>query len=135
MELRVEEFDVGPSADGYFFVDHSDDLAALAVNPELPSFVKRSCEIQAHGHLKKRPPKGGRRFIVEVEEPEDLDPNAILAIRSVIEDLQPGWVEEVKEACRLANHPRVIAGWCELSLSVVVAIIENLKARGELPED
>ena len=72
--------------------------------------------------------------MLEAYDVADLDPNAILAIRSVIEDLRPGWVEEVRDACRIANHPRVIAAWCDLSVAVVVAIIENLKARGELPE-
>ena len=31
------------------------------------------------------------------------------------------------------NHPRVIADWCDLSIAVVVAIIDILKARGEIP--
>lgn len=134
-QLEVVEFDVGDGVDGYFFTDAELSVAAVAVNPELPEPAKQACELQAKGLNERRPPKGGRRFMLEAQDVEDLDPNAVLAIRSVIEDLRPGWVAEVKEACRLANHPRVIADWCDMSIAVVVAIIDILKARGEIPRE
>jgi hypothetical protein len=134
--LRVVEHDVGPGVDGYFFADHEGQIAAVAINPNLPEIIKEGCETQARGYNGPRPPKGGRKYLVEEEEAYDLDPNAVLAIRSVIEDLKPEWVEDVKEACRMFNHPRYISAWCDgLSIAVVVAIIENLKARGEIPSD
>lgn len=132
-QLEVVEFDVGEGVDGYFFADPDLRVAAVAVNPDLPAPAKQACEIHARGLNGRRPPRGGRRFMLEAREVEDLDPNAVLAIRCVIEDLRPGWVAEVKEACRFANHPRVIADWCDMSIAVVVAIIDILKARGEIP--
>lgn len=71
--------------------------------------------------------------MLEARDAEDLDPNAVLAIASVVEDLRPSWVEEVKDACRIFNQPRLVADWCEMSIAVVVAIIGILDARGELP--
>ena len=41
----------------------------------------------------------------------------------------------MKEPCRLANHPRAIVGWCDLSQAMVVAIVDIPKARGEIPAD
>ncbi len=136
MDLEIIEFDLGgDGVAGYFFADYEDAVAGVAIDPYLPEAAKLAYEAEGRAYLDKRPPKGGRKFMLEKREPEDLDPNAILAIRSVIDELQPGWVAEVKEACRIANHPRVIADWCELSLSAVVAIVENLKARGEIPDE
>lgn len=133
--LEVVKFDVGEGVDGYYFADPELRVAAVAVNPNLPEPAKQACEIHAKGLNCRRPPKGGRRFMLEARDVEDLDPNAVLAIRSVIEELRPGWVAEVKEACRLSNHPRVIADWCDLSIAVVVAIIDILKARDEIPRN
>lgn len=134
MEMKIEEFDVGPNVYGYFFLDYNLDFAALALSPDAPEPAKQAAIVQGHGHASKRPPKDNWQFILDDRNVEDLDPNAILTIRSCIEELQPFWVEEVKDACRIANHPRVIADWCELSLAAVVAIIDNLKARGEIPQ-
>lgn len=106
----------------------------MAVDPEAPERAKQAFEAEARAYHTVRPPKGGRKFMLEAYDVCDLDPNAVLAIRSVLDDLQPGWVEEVRDACRIANHPRVIAAWCDLSVAVVMAILMNLAARGELPE-
>ncbi|MGH3087731.1 MAG: hypothetical protein ACRDSJ_10505, partial [Rubrobacteraceae bacterium] len=81
----------------YFFIDYLEDIAGLAIDPDSPDALKAAYEIEALGYHEKRPPKGGRKFILESSDVGDLDPNAILAIRSVIEDVRPGWVEEVKD--------------------------------------
>lgn len=91
-QLEVVELDVGEGVDGYFFGDANLRVAAQVVNPELPEPAKQACELHAAGLNERRPPKGGRRFMLEAREVEDLDANAVLAIRSVIEDLRPGWV-------------------------------------------
>lgn len=132
--MRIREFDVGPNTYGYYFIDYDLDVAALAISPHAPEPAKQAAVVQGYGHTAKRPPKGNRQFIWDDREVQDLDPNAIHTIRAVIDELQPFWVEEVRDACRIANHPRVIADWCELSLAVVVAIIDNLRARNELPD-
>jgi hypothetical protein len=70
----------------------------------------------------------------EIRKGRMLEAVEIDAIHSVVEDLRPSWVGEVKEAARISNRPRWIADWCELSEQVVVAILMNLEARGELPD-
>lgn len=134
VEMRIREFDVGPDTYGYYFADYDLEVAGLALSPDAPEPAKQAAIVQGYGHLTKRPPKEGRQFIWDDREVEELDPNAIHSIHSVIDDLQPLWVEEVRDACRIANHPRVIADWCDMSLATVVAIIDNLKARGEIPK-
>jgi hypothetical protein len=135
MDLEIIEFRIGEGVGAYFFADHEEGVSGLALDPELEEPARLAYEAEGLAYNSARPPKGGRKFMLEARDVEDLDRNAIYAIRSVIDDLQPGWVQEVKDACRIANHPRVIADWCELSLAAVVAIIENLQARGEIPED
>lgn len=134
IELKVIEHSLGGNGvGGYFYTDHL-TCSGVAIEPDSPEAAKLAYEVEAYAYNETRPPKGGRKFILESRDVENLDANAILAIRSVIDDLRPGWVEEVKDACRFADHPRVIAGYCEMSIAVVVAIIENLKARGEIPD-
>lgn len=135
IELKVIEHSLGGNGvGGYFYTDHS-TCAGVAIEPESPEAAKIAYEVEAHAYNTKRPPKGGRKFMLEARELDELDPNAILALRCVIEDFQPGWVEEVKDACRMSNSVRWIADWCELSLAATQAIIENLKARGEIPKN
>lgn len=136
MDLEVVEVDLGGNGvGGYFYADYAEGVAGVALDPDGLEPAKAAYFVEAQGYLHSRPPKGGRRFMLESREVSELDENALLAIQSVIEELQPLWVAEVREACRLSNNLRVIAGWCDLSLAVVAAIVRILKARGEIPVD
>lgn len=128
--IREHEF---PGNDLEAYYTEHPHPATLAVQRGLPHHARRAREVEGYGYY-RRPPKGGRKFCFRPRWEHDFDPNALEAIRGVVEDLQPGWVEEVKEAARMSNRPRWIADWCELSEQVVVAILMNLKARGELAE-
>lgn len=127
----IEEFFLGePDLEAYYT---EFPFSAMAIQPDLSNDTKRARELEAHGYY-RRPPRSGRKLCFAPRDPYDFDATAINAVRSVVDDLQPSWVEEVREATRISNDTRWIAAWCELSPNVVVAIIENLKARGEMPE-
>ena len=132
MQLRVKQRDLGGDGLEAYYTEHPRP-ATLAVDPDLLPFQREAREVEARGYGKRRP-RDGRKFCFAPRWEHDFDPAAVEAIRSVIDDLRPSWVSEVKEAARLSNRPRWIADWCELSEQVVVAILMNLKARGELPE-
>ncbi len=133
MSLKIKERDLGGNGLEAYYTEHPHP-ATLAVQRDLLPHVREAREVEGCGYY-RRPPKDGRKFCFRPRWEYDFDPTAINAIRSVIEDLRPSWVEEVRDAARLSNRPRWIADWCELSEQVVVAILMNLKARGELPED
>lgn len=127
----IEEFYLGePDLEAYYT---EFPVSAMAIQPDLQNTTREARELEAHGYY-RRPPRSGRKFCFAPRHAYDFDDVAIGALRSVVDDLQPSWVEEVREATRISNDTRWIAAWCELSPNVVVAIIENLKARGELPE-
>lgn len=133
MSLEIDEFDIGKGVDAFYFHDPDYGIQAMAVRTDLDLPDRDSLEVEARGYC-RRPPKRGEKFCLTPRHPYDFDPNAIAAIRCVVEEIRPGWTKEVKDAARISNDTRWIAAWCELSPNAVVAIIENLKARGELPE-
>ena len=134
MSLEFDDFDIGDGVDAFYFCDYDYGIEAMAVRTDMDPADRECLEVEAHGYT-RRPPKGCEKFCFTPRHPYDFDPNAIAAIRCVVEDIRPEWTEEVKDAARISNEPRWIAAWCELSVNVVVAILMNLGARNELPMD
>lgn len=132
MNLEIDEFDIGEGVDGFYFHDSDYGIQAMAIRPELDLPDRASLEVEARGYC-RRPPKRGEKFCLTPRDPYDFDPNAIAAIRCVVEEIRPEWTAEVKDAAQISSDVRWIAAWCELSPNVVVAIVENLRVRGELP--
>lgn len=134
MKLQIVDFHLGGHpVEAYYYTDGV-KVSGVAIQPDLPPFAKRGRIVEAEAYHKRKPPVGGRKFCMSCEDVAQLDRGAVNALRSIIDDHKPGWVYEVKDASRISNDPRVIAAWCELSLQVVVAILENLQARGELED-
>lgn len=106
----------------------------MAIQTGLPHASERAREIEGHGY-DRRPPRAGRKFCLAAYSEEHVDWGTVRALRPVIEGMEPEWVVSVKDACRISGNERVIAAWCELPLQAVVAILLNLEAQGELPED
>ncbi len=129
-----EEYEEG-CIGAHYYGDAHRGISGVAIDPNAPERVREAYRIQAEGHHRHRIPKGGRKTMFHCSRPENLDRNAILALRCVVDDVVPGWVAEVKDAARISNDSRVIAAYCEISVVAVVAILENLKARRELPEE
>lgn len=119
----------------HYLGDPASGVSGVAIDPKAPKGIRGCYRLQAEGYHRRRIPKGGRSTMFHSSRPEDLDRNAVLAIRCVVEDVAPEWVAEVREAARMSNDSRVIAAFCEISVAVVVAILEILDARGELPAD
>lgn len=132
MGLRVKRRDVGDhDAEAYY--SEFPRPAILALAPTLERVDAEGRIVEAEGYYRKKPPKGGRKFCYTPRNAYDFDAGAINAIRSVIDDLRPSWVEEVRDACRISADPRWISAYCEVSPQVVVAIMLNLEARDDLP--
>lgn len=129
--MKVRLLNLGGNGAESYYTSHTDP-DVVAIETELDPTLQEGREIEAEGYHTKRPPKGGRKWGFCQRHPHDFDPNAINAIRSVIDDLRPSWVAEVKDAARMSNDPRWIAAWCDISPHVVVAVLLNLDSRGEL---
>lgn len=130
MTVRVEEFELGGfPLEGYcVFTPY---FAALAVDPNLPPAVKRAKQLRAYGDWIKPPPVEDRPYLAayEIEQVEEV---AVRSTRRVVSELEPEWVECVKEECVVTNIPKEIAGRCGLDLTAVVAIIQDLVDAGEI---
>lgn len=133
MGLRIEPHDLGGNGLEAYYTEHPGP-AVLAVQPGLPNHIREAREVEGLGYYSRKPPRGGRKFCFAPRWEHDLDHAAMDAIRSIVEDVRPEWVEEVREAARISNSTRVIAAWCELSENVVVAILLMLVQRGELSD-
>ncbi len=131
MGLRTKKRSLGGHGARAYYTEHPRP-ALMALEHDLSPSDEEALLVEGEGYFRKRPPKGGRKFCFSPRHPYDFDPNAILAIRSVVDDLRPEWVKEIKEAARMSNDPRWIAAWCEMSVQVVVAILGMLRERGEI---
>lgn len=111
------------------FYSEFDEPGTLAVRPWLPDAAKRARELEARGYYlwTARLLRGffgpvvgkmgeSRAFMHRVEDPRDVPRSSVRAIGSVIEEMEPGWVEASAEARRYADDPRVLAAWTEIPL-------------------
>jgi hypothetical protein len=116
----------------------------LAVQPHLSAADKRARELEAHGYYLWTPrllrgffgPVRGkmaedRFFMYRAEAPDDVPAPTIRAVRCVIEEMEPPWVEAVAEARHYADDARVIAAWCEIPVQAVLAALDVLRRREE----
>lgn len=140
--LRIDEFPFrNPLLDGAF-IDGAwrtdDKPSVMVLRPDLPPHARRAREIEGHGH-DKRPPITGRKLCYTCFTVEDLDYMSVSAVRRVVDQMAPEWVEAVRDAVRLFNRADMIQGWLkgiwDIELQVIEAILLNLEARGELPQD
>lgn len=132
--LKIRKRSLGGNDAEAYYTEHPRP-ALLALEPGIDPAAARARVVEAEGYVRKRPPKGGRRFCFAPRHTYDYDSTAINAIRSVIDEIRPCWVSEVRDACRISNDPRWIAAYCEMSPQLVIAILLNLDARDELPEE
>jgi hypothetical protein len=67
---------------------------------------------------------------------EDVDPDAVRALKPFIEQWEPGWVEAVKQEWPgRQGDVESVAFFAEVPLQATIAILENLYERGELDAD
>ncbi len=134
MALVIEERDLGGNyVEGYFTADPRP--AYMAIQDGLRPETTRARCIEAHGYY-RRPPHSRRKVCYLPPTPDALDEQAIRAMRPVIEDhISDAEISGVKESYRCASFSDAywIAWDCGLHPYVVIAILRNLEARGELP--
>lgn len=77
---------------------------------------------------------GGREFLFNPQSYESMSRRRIESLRKTIEAKRPEWVETIKDAARASSNVYVIVGLAGLDAHPypAVAIIENLRDRGEL---
>lgn len=77
-------------------------------------------------------PRERRKFCYEPRSLEEMDRERIGALRRCIEEERPDWVERIKWACEIDNDVYRIVSYSGVPPYPAVAILENMKARGEL---
>ncbi len=140
-EVDVYDFS-NPELEAFYTEVHKP--GGVAMRPCLPEEARRARELEARGYYlwTARLLRGffgpvigkmaeGRFFMYRVspKDPEDVPRCTVRAIRCVIEKEEPGWVEAVAEAQRCADHPGVIAAWCEIPVQAVLASLDVLAMR------
>ena len=113
--------------------------SALALGRHLTHEEQESVLVEAESLLETGTAArwGGREFFFRPGDYETMSRRRINNLRKTIEKQRPEWVDAIKEAARASNNLYVIVGLAGLQKCPypAVAIIENLQARGELPED
>lgn len=124
------------------FYSEFDEPGVLVVQPWLSDAARRARELEARGYYlwTARLLRGffgpvlgkmaeARSFMYRADRPEDVPPHTVRAIRCVIREEEPGWVEAVAEARRYADDLRVMAAWCEIPIQAVLASLDVLAMR------
>ena len=132
MSLRVVEWGFrNKGLEGYYARDF--EPSVLAVQEDLRSEARRARELEARGY-EERPLafKWGERFCYAAGSLLELDPDTVRALRPTIEQDEPEWVERVKEEWRGYWNVESTAYWSGVPLQATLAILLNLRDRGEL---
>lgn len=109
------------------------DRAALAVRSEAAAEELEALELEALSYATVRQPRGGRMFCYAPESMEEMDGTRLKAYRRVIESLRPDWAERVRFATLMDNDTYTIVHLSGVPPYPAVAILMNLRDRGELP--
>lgn len=112
-----------------------------AIEETLPPAYMRSSEIKALASWIKEPQED-RRIGLLATEASEVDPLSVIPLRRLVCDLEPEWVEAVREACRHTNvleeiaedAGEIVGEESSLDLNAVVAIVSILIERNELSE-
>ncbi|MDP8944229.1 MAG: hypothetical protein M3N16_08945 [Actinomycetota bacterium] len=133
MSLRVVEWGFrNKRLEGYIARDF--EPSVLAVQEDLSVEARRARELEARGY-EERPLafKWDEKFCFVAANVLEVDPDAVRALRPSIERDEPGWVESVKHQWP-AYRPNIesTAYWAGVPLQATVAILFNMKERGEL---
>lgn len=136
-KVHVEERPLGGGWVDAYCCAFGDELS-IAIHEDLPEAHVRARVIEAHGLSRFVPRElwrrlGGRMiskgmWLSKAEEKWNVSTATVLAISSVIADMEPEWVERVKEARRYADDEKTMAAWTELPLQVVMGVLYHLKA-------
>lgn len=134
-----------PEIDRYDFADESTVGLFTQVPPTLPpGLIMRRCithedieamEDEAEYLIFEEMLKEDRVYMKEPKSREDMDEGRIRRYRKFVERKRPQWVGRIKEAMQFFNVDHEIVGFSGLPPYPGIAILENLKERGEVPTD
>lgn len=109
--------------------------AYLALQTGLPYETIHARIIEAHGYC-RRPPKTGCKVLLMQRHPDRIDHQAIQAMRRVIDDfLNSHDIKAIKTSFLASEYGDAywVAWDLDLHPYVVIAALDNLQERGELP--
>lgn len=110
--------------------------AGAALSEDLAPEARRARELEVRGYFRV-PPSCGRRWKLcyLAANLEEVDPEAVRALRPDIESEEPEWVAAVRRGWELHRDVERVGFETRVPLQAVVAILENLRERGELRID
>lgn len=132
MSLRVVEWRFrNKGLEAYYTRDFQPSV--LAVQEDLSPDARRVRELEACGYEKMASAfKLGEKYCYAVGSLWEVDPVSVKALRASIEQGEPGWVERVKKEWRGYWNVESLAYWSGVPLQATLAILLNLRDRGEL---
>jgi hypothetical protein len=127
-DISVDELDA-------MYTEHPSP-AAMAVSEDLSYEDIEALEVEGESLLETGIASrwDGRVLCFKPETYEKMSRRRITALKKTIEHKRPDWVEDIKQAARASNDMYVIIGLSRVRPYPGVAILENLKERGELPQ-
>jgi hypothetical protein len=132
VNLRVVEWRLrNKGLEGYYTRDFQPSV--LVVQEDLRPEARRARELEARGYEKMPHAfKWGEKFCYAAGSLREVDPDAVKALRASIEQDEPEWVRRVKKEWRGYWNVESIAYWSGVPLQATLAILLNLRDRGEL---
>lgn len=134
--LEVDEYDFANDRLGGLYTEYPRTLPpGLVLDRDLAHEEREAIEMEAECYACRRSPRGGRMYFHEPESLETMNRQRIMACRKVVEADRPDWVERIRFALRIGdNDTYKIIAYSGVPPYPAVAILENLRDRGELPE-
>ena len=111
--------------------------ARLALDYGLSHEEQDALEIEAEGLLEtgRAARGGGREWFFRPQDYESMSRRRINNLRKTVERKRPDWVEQVRMATLMDNDLYTIVHLSGVPPYPAVAILENMRDRGELPEN
>lgn len=136
MVPKLKERDIGGGRIRNYFYRHRTrraSAAIFAIEESLPPAHKRSGQIEGMSCWIREPVEDSRVGLVATDASE-VDPVSVARIKRLVREVEPAWVDAVREACRGSNQLEKIAEESGVDeLNAVAAIISVLVEAGELP--
>lgn len=135
MELRFFEWEFGPEVEGVYLEDP--EPAGVALRRDLAPGARIARELEARGYFENPLHfkwSTRQKVMLTACSPEEIDEDAVRALRLVVDKAVPEWVAAVKKEAEFYGPDDLlnIEFWSGVPIQAVKAIIENLRERGEL---
>ena len=108
--------------------------AGVALREDLSPEARRARELEVRGYYSS--PLSFRkryRFCYLAANAGEVDPDSVRALRPDIEREEPLWAEAVRRGWELYRDVERVSLETRVPLQAVIAILENLRERGDLP--